>query len=33
MPPNGTVSPGKLSLLLRFHQIAAATPIPASFML
>jgi hypothetical protein len=33
MPRNGTVSPGKHSLLLRFHQIAPATRIPASFML
>jgi hypothetical protein len=33
MPRNGTVSPGKRSVLLRFHQIAATAPIPASFML
>jgi len=33
MPRNGTVSPGKRTVLLRFHQIGAATSIPASFML
>jgi hypothetical protein len=33
MPRYGTASPRKLSLMLRFNQIAAPTPIPASFML
>jgi hypothetical protein len=33
MPRNGTVSAGQRCVLLRLRQIAAATPIPASFML